>query len=109
MWIDKTESHNRTGLPHRVEIPPSALTNANGRPAVWVVDQQSQTAALRYNQADVVVSQGLKTGEIVVTAGVPDSPAPGCRVMRHFNLSEWALGYRSLVTYFMLVIAVAGT
>src|SRR6201981_572612 len=28
--------------------------------------------------------------------------------MKHFTLSEWALRHRSLVTYFMLVIAVAG-
>ncbi len=28
--------------------------------------------------------------------------------MKHFNLSEWALRHRSLVTYFMLVIVVAG-
>jgi len=28
--------------------------------------------------------------------------------MKHFNLSEWAIRHRSLVTYFMLVIAVAG-
>jgi len=28
--------------------------------------------------------------------------------MKHFNLSEWALRHRSLVSYFMLVIAVAG-
>ncbi len=28
--------------------------------------------------------------------------------MKHLNLSEWAIRHRSLVTYFMLVIAVAG-
>jgi multidrug efflux pump len=28
--------------------------------------------------------------------------------MKHFNLSEWAIRHRSLVTYFMLVIFVAG-
>ena len=28
--------------------------------------------------------------------------------MKRFNLSEWALGHRSLVSYFMLVIAIAG-
>src|SRR4029450_6822232 len=28
--------------------------------------------------------------------------------MTRFNLSEWAIRHRSLVTYFMLVIAVAG-
>ena len=59
-----------------VAVPPSALTEANGRPGVWVVDPQSQTVALRnvdvsrYDPADVVISQGLEAGEIVVTAGV---------------------------------------
>ena len=28
--------------------------------------------------------------------------------MKHFNLSEWAIGHRSLVAYLMLIIAVAG-
>ena len=28
--------------------------------------------------------------------------------MKHFNLSEWAIRHRSLVTYFMLFIVVAG-
>ena len=28
--------------------------------------------------------------------------------MKSFNLSEWALRHRSLVTYFMLVVVVAG-
>ena len=28
--------------------------------------------------------------------------------MKRFNLSEWALGHRSVVTYFMLIVAVAG-
>jgi RND family efflux transporter MFP subunit len=62
--------------PPGVEIPASALTEANGRPAVWVVDPQSQTVSLRnvdvarYDPASVVVSQGLEAGEVVVTAGV---------------------------------------
>jgi RND family efflux transporter MFP subunit len=62
--------------PPGVEVPPSALTEANGRPAVWVFDPQSQTVSLRnvdvarYDPADVVISQGLETGEVVVTAGV---------------------------------------
>ena len=68
-----------------VEVPPSALTEANGHPAVWVVDPQSQTVSLRnvevlrYDPAAVVVSQGLKTGEIVVTAGV-QTLRPGQKV-----------------------------
>ena len=46
--------------PSGVEVPASALTEANGRPAVWVVDPQSQTVSLRnvdvlrYDPASVV-------------------------------------------------------
>jgi membrane fusion protein, multidrug efflux system len=66
----------KLSAPAGVQVPPSALTEADGRPAVWVVDPKSQTVSLRnvdvsrYDPADVVVSQGLDAGEIVVTAGV---------------------------------------
>src|SRR4029453_13432843 len=40
-------------------------------------------------------------------SGPEDSPA-GRRLMKSFNLSEWALRNRSLVTYFMLMIVMAG-
>ena len=66
----------KLAAPPGMEVPPSALTEANGRPAVWVVDPQRHTVSLRnvavseYDPADVVISQGLETGEIVVTAGV---------------------------------------
>jgi membrane fusion protein, multidrug efflux system len=66
----------KLSAPPGVEIPASALTEANGNPAVWVVDPQSQTVSLRsvdvsrYDPATVVISQGLDTGEVVVTAGV---------------------------------------
>jgi membrane fusion protein, multidrug efflux system len=59
-----------------IEIPATALTRANQQPAVWIVDPLSRTVSirnvdvLRFEQAQVVVSQGLDTGEIVVTAGV---------------------------------------
>ena len=62
--------------PAGLALPTSALTRADGHPAVWVVDAKSQTVSLRtvdvarYDPAGVVVSQGLDTGEIVVTAGV---------------------------------------
>jgi RND family efflux transporter MFP subunit len=65
----------RLAAPPGVEVPASALTEANGQPAVWVVDPQSRTVSLRnvdvarYDPASVVVSQGLETGEVVVTAG----------------------------------------
>ena len=66
----------KLSAPPGVEIPASALTEANGNPAVWVVDPQSQTVSLRsvdvsrYDPATVVISQGLETGEVVVSAGV---------------------------------------
>ena len=71
--------------PPGVEVPASVLTQADGRPAVWVVDPQSQTVSLRsvdvlrYDPATVIVSQGLETGEIVVTAGV-QTLRPGQKV-----------------------------
>ena len=66
----------KLAAPPGVEIPASALTEANGRPAVWVVDPQSKTVSLRevdvlrHDPATVVISQGLETGDLVVTAGV---------------------------------------
>jgi RND family efflux transporter MFP subunit len=59
-----------------IEIPATALSKSNQQAAVWIVDPSSRTVSmrnvdvLRYDQAQVVVSQGLDTGEIVVTAGV---------------------------------------
>ncbi|SHL02119.1 RND family efflux transporter, MFP subunit [Bradyrhizobium lablabi] len=59
-----------------IEIPATALTKINQQPAVWIVDPSTHTVSirnvdvLRFDQARVVVSQGLDTGEIVVTAGV---------------------------------------
>lgn len=59
-----------------IEIPASALTNANGQPAVWVVDPAANTVALRnievlrFNPSTVEVASGLDPGEVVVTAGV---------------------------------------
>src|SRR5208337_545504 len=38
----------------------------------------------------------------------PEDPPPGSRLMHRFNLSEWAIRHRSLVTYFILIIVVAG-
>jgi RND family efflux transporter MFP subunit len=59
-----------------IVLPASALTSADGAPAVWVVDAATNTVALRpigvarFDPATVAVSDGLAIGEIVVTAGV---------------------------------------
>jgi RND family efflux transporter MFP subunit len=61
--------------PPGVEIPASALTKTDGGPAVWIVDLHSRTVTLRsvgvlrYDPATVVISRGLETGDVVVTAG----------------------------------------
>jgi RND family efflux transporter MFP subunit len=66
----------KLSAPPGLQVPPSALTEADGRPGVWVVDPKSETVSLRnvgvaqYDPAEVVISQGLDAGEIVVTAGV---------------------------------------
>jgi membrane fusion protein, multidrug efflux system len=58
-----------------IEIPASALTEFDRRPAVWVVDPSALTVALRnvevlrHNPATVAIANGLESGEIVVTAG----------------------------------------
>lgn len=68
-----------------IAIPATALTQANRQPAVWVVDQATNTVALRnidldrYDLARVVVARGLETDEIVVTAGV-QALRPGQKV-----------------------------
>ena len=59
-----------------ITIPASALTRSNQQPAVWIVDPSKLTVSLRnievsrYDPGNVVVGQGLDTGDIVVTAGV---------------------------------------
>ncbi|WP_233885360.1 efflux RND transporter periplasmic adaptor subunit [Paraburkholderia flagellata] len=59
-----------------IEIPSSALIQPGGKPAVWVVDTKTGTVSVRevelqaYGEDRVQVSQGLTTGDVVVTAGV---------------------------------------
>jgi RND family efflux transporter MFP subunit len=58
-----------------IEIPATALTNVNGAPAVWIVEPSNRQVStrnvelLRFDQATIVVSGGLDTGDVVVTAG----------------------------------------
>jgi membrane fusion protein, multidrug efflux system len=59
-----------------IDIPASALTRMNQRPAVWIVDPTLGTVSvrnvdvLRFDEAQAVIAQGLDTGEVIVTAGV---------------------------------------
>lgn len=59
-----------------ISLPGSALFDQAGKPAVWVFDSASSTVKLRpvevarFETDRVVVSGGLRAGEVVVTAGV---------------------------------------
>ena len=59
-----------------IAISASALTQSGGQAAVWVVDPVKLTVSLRnvellrHDPGTVVISQGIETGDIVVTAGV---------------------------------------
>jgi RND family efflux transporter MFP subunit len=68
-----------------IEVPASALVRADGKTAVWVVDQSSGTVSLRNielgatNANAVQVTKGLNPGDIVVIAGA-QALRPGQKV-----------------------------
>jgi RND family efflux transporter MFP subunit len=59
-----------------IEIPGSALVRQGAQSAVWIVDPKTQTVSQRtievasHDASRVVVADGLKSGDVVVTAGV---------------------------------------
>jgi RND family efflux transporter MFP subunit len=59
-----------------IVLPGTALIQTDGKAAVWVVDPAKKTVAqhpvtlLRYDPGNAIISDGLKDGDIVVTAGV---------------------------------------
>ncbi|WP_029012663.1 efflux RND transporter periplasmic adaptor subunit [Niveispirillum irakense] len=62
--------------PDGMVLPPSALFQDGDKPAVWVLSQKRDRVELRpvtvaaYRADAVVIQNGLKPGELVVTAGV---------------------------------------
>src|SRR5712672_2768894 len=58
-----------------IQLPGTALTQSEGKPAVWLVDPEKKTVSLvpvavgHYDTSSAVVSSGLKDGDLVVTAG----------------------------------------
>lgn len=67
-----------------IQIPGSALMEKDGKPAVWVVGADGtvslQLVEIERHDADrMIVSSGLKDGDIVVTAGV-QTLVPGQKV-----------------------------
>jgi RND family efflux transporter MFP subunit len=59
-----------------IQLPGTALTQSQGKPAVWVVDPENKTVSLlpvtvgHYDTSSISVTDGLKDGDLVVTAGV---------------------------------------
>ena len=59
-----------------ISVPGSALVRQGDQPAVWVVDPETSTVALRniiidsHSATQLVVAAGLAPGDVVVTAGV---------------------------------------
>jgi membrane fusion protein, multidrug efflux system len=59
-----------------IQLPGTALTQSDRKPAVWVVDSATKTVSLRpvmvdhYDTSSIIVVDGLSDGEIVVTVGV---------------------------------------
>jgi RND family efflux transporter MFP subunit len=59
-----------------IQLPGTALTQSQGKPAVWIVDPESKTVSLfpvtvgHYDTSSISVTDGLKDGDLVVTAGV---------------------------------------
>ncbi|CAI8790343.1 MULTISPECIES: efflux RND transporter periplasmic adaptor subunit [Pseudomonas] len=66
----------------RIELPSTALQEADGKTRIWVIDTQSKTVAPRdvsvisRTDGTVVLVDGVKSGEQVVSAGV-NSLKPG--------------------------------
>jgi RND family efflux transporter MFP subunit len=59
-----------------ISIPASALTETDGKPSVWIVDPAAMTVSLRnirvarFTTDAVIVAEGLKPEDTIVTAGV---------------------------------------
>jgi RND family efflux transporter MFP subunit len=59
-----------------ISIPASALTETDGKPSVWIVDPATMTVSLhniridRFTSDSVVVAEGLRPEDTIVTAGV---------------------------------------
>jgi RND family efflux transporter MFP subunit len=69
----------------RIELPLTALQEADGKTRIWVIDLQNATVSPREVQvvsrtdSTMVLASGVKTGERVVSAGV-NSLKPGQKV-----------------------------
>lgn len=74
-----------SNIPSRTELPINALQEVDGKTQIWIVDMQNETVSPRTvnvvsrNDDTFVLSNGVKPGERVVSAGV-NSLKPGQKV-----------------------------
>lgn len=60
----------------RISLPPMAIDQKDGKPAVWVVDPVTSTVQMRpvqiyrYDSDRILVSDGLKAGDVIVADGI---------------------------------------
>ncbi|RCI81280.1 efflux RND transporter periplasmic adaptor subunit [Brucella anthropi] len=65
----------RTPSAAAIALPWSAMTSADGKPAVWIVDAATRSVALRpitiarYRTGEFVIAGGISTQELVVSEG----------------------------------------
>lgn len=78
--------------PDSAQLPAAALTSLDGQPAVYLVNPLTQVLRIqsvhveRYSGSDIFVSAGLKSGDLVVVAGV-NKLRPGMKVVVEGNRS----------------------
>ena len=102
-----------------IELPATALTMADNKPAVWVVDPTTHQVSLRAVTVQRQVVQHRRDGRScgwraggdrrrACAAARAESPPRRSSAMTRFNLSGWAITHRPLVYYLMLVLVVIG-
>ena len=107
-------------------LPLSAVLNRGTGPSVYVVEA-SGALALRpvtvasFTEDAALVTSGIGDGDKIVTLGVQKLEAglkvrtvetqlnqSRGRVMKRFNLSEWAITHRPLVLFMIILLGAAG-
>ncbi len=73
--FNQKNAHNEAQKEHALLIPTSALTEANGKKLVWVIDannkaQPREVVAGQFSEAGVLIAGGLQAGDKIAIAGV---------------------------------------
>lgn len=73
--FNQKNAHNEAQKENALLIPTSALTEANGKKIVWVIDannkaQPREVVAGQFSEEGVLITSGLQAGEKIAIAGV---------------------------------------